>query len=55
MLGNGRCKVNPEKFQNDMTTFSSKDDIYVLLIHLGYLTFDKNTSEASFIPNLEIS
>ncbi len=54
MLGNGRCKVNPEKFQNDMTTFSSKDDIYVLLIHLGYLTFDKNTSEA-FIPNLEIS
>lgn len=54
MLGDGRCRVNPETFQNDMTTFTSKDDIYALLIHLGYLTFDESTSEA-FIPNLEIS
>lgn len=54
MLGNGRCKVNPERFQNDMTTFASKDDIFALLIHLGYLTYDEKTGEA-FIPNLEIS
>ena len=54
MLGNGRCKINTRKFQNDMTTFKTKDDVLTLLIHLGYLTYDKNTDEA-FIPNLEIN
>lgn len=54
MLGNGHCKINTRKFQNDMTTFRGKDDVLTLLIHLGYLTYDKNTSEA-FIPNLEIT
>lgn len=53
MLGNGRCKVNPRKFQNDMTTFSTKDDVLILLVHLGYLTFDEDTEEV-FIPNQEI-
>ena len=54
MLGNGRRKINTRKFQNDMTTFSSKDDILTLLIHLGYLTFDEATGEA-LIPNQEIA
>lgn len=54
MLGNGRCRINTRKFQNDMTTFKTKDDVLTLLIHLGYLTYDKNTDEA-FIPNLEIT
>lgn len=54
MLGNGRCKINPRKFQNDMTIFRTKDDVLTLLIHLGYLTFDEKTEEA-FIPNQEIS
>lgn len=54
MLGNGKCKINPRKFQNDMTTFSSKDDILTLLIHLGYLTFDESKEEA-FIPNQEVA
>ena len=53
MLGNSPCPVNTRKFQNDMTTFSTKDDILTLLIHLGYLTYDKKNSTAS-IPNLEI-
>lgn len=53
MLGNGRCKINPTKFQNDMTTFSTKDDILTLLIHLGYLTYDEKTEEA-FIPRCVI-
>lgn len=53
MLGGGRCKVNPRRFQNDMTTFSSKDDVFILLVHLGYLTFDEDSEEV-FIPNLEI-
>ncbi len=54
MLGNARCKVNTRKFQNDMTTFQSKDDILTLLVHLGYLTCDRTTEEV-FIPNQEIA
>lgn len=53
MLGGTRCKINTRKFQNDMNTFSTKDDILTLLLHLGYLTFDEATEEA-FIPNQEI-
>ena len=54
MLGDGRCKINPRRFQNDMTTFSTKDDVLTLLLHLGYLTFDETTEEV-FIPNQEIA
>lgn len=36
-----------------MTTFSTKDDILTLLVHLGYLTYDKKNHAVS-IPNLEI-
>ena len=54
MLGNIPYKVNTRKFQNDMTSFSSKDDILTLLVHLGYLTFDESTEEV-YIPNQEVS
>lgn len=54
MLGNAHCKINPRKFQNDMTTFRTKDDVLTLLVHLGYLTYDKTTEEV-FIPNQEIA
>ena len=53
MLAGGRVGINPERFQNDMTTFSSKDDVLTLLVHLGYLAFDSEHSEV-FIPNAEI-
>lgn len=54
MLGNGRCIIDPSTFQNDMTTFQIKDDILTLLVHLGYLTYDKQTKEVS-IPNQEVT
>ena len=54
MLGNGRCKVNAYKFQNDMTTFKTKDDVLTLLVHLGYLAYDEEKGEV-FIPNQEIA
>ena len=54
MIGNGRCQINTRKFQNDMTTFKTKDDVFTLLVHLGYLTFDKRREEV-FIPNLEVA
>lgn len=54
MLGGGRCKIDPTTFQNDMTTFHTKDDVLTLLIHLGYLTYDEQTGDV-WIPNREIA
>ena len=54
MLGSMHCKIDPSTFQNDMTTFKTKDDVLTLLIHLGYLTYDTQKEE-TFIPNHEIS
>lgn len=53
MLGGQPCKLDSTTFQNDMTTFKTRDDVFTLLIHLGYLTYDKQKREA-FIPNQEI-
>ena len=53
-LGNGQCEINTWKFQNDMTTFKTKDDVLTLLIHLGYLAYDE-TKEKTYIPNQEIA
>ena len=52
-MDGGRLSINISKYQNDMTTFQSKDDIYTLLIHLGYLGYDAEEEEI-FIPNSEI-
>lgn len=54
MLGGGKCRINPQKFQNDMTNLKSKDDVMTLLIHLGYLAYDSRTREV-YIPNQEIA
>lgn len=53
MIAGEKVKINPEKFQNDMTTFKSADDVLTLLVHLGYLTFDFHTKEV-WIPNSEV-
>ena len=53
MLAGGSCKINPYKFQNDMVSFKSKDDILTLLIHLGYLTYNQMRQEV-YIPNEEV-
>ncbi len=54
MVSGGRCKINPRRFQNDMTTFKSKDDVLTLLVHLGYLAYDKKKQEI-YVPNQEIT
>ena len=54
MLAGNRCRITTRKFQNDMINIGSKDDILTLLVHLGYLAFDSETSEI-FIPNLEVA
>ena len=53
LMDGGRVKVNLRRYQNDMTTFFSRDDVLALLIHLGYLGYDSETGEV-FIPNKEI-
>ena len=46
-------QIDTGSFQNDMTTFRSKDDVLTLLIHLGYLGYDFSHA-CVFIPNNEI-
>ena len=53
MISGEKATVNPDKFQNDMTTFKSADDVLTLLIHLGYLTYDDEHREI-WIPNNEV-
>ena len=53
MLAGEQIRIHTDRFQNDMTTFESKDDVLTLLVHLGYLAYDRTTSEV-FIPNMEI-
>jgi hypothetical protein len=48
-----RVQTSAKRFQNDLYSFSSADDILTLLVHLGYLAYDEKTSEV-FIPNKEI-
>ena len=53
MIAGEHIPVNTAKFQNDMVTVNSVDDVLTLLIHLGYLTYDFDTKTA-WIPNKEI-
>ena len=53
MMNGGRICIDVTAYQNDMTTFHSKDDIFTLLVHLGYLGYDNSKKEV-FIPNNEV-
>ncbi len=54
MLAGGRVKVNTTKFNNDISSIRSRDDVLTVLIHLGYLSLDWR-SEECYIPNREVS
>ena len=53
LMDGGRLRIDTSTYQNDMTTFTGRDDVLSLLIHLGYLGYDDEKSEV-FIPNCEI-
>ena len=36
-----------------MTTLKTKDDVFTLLVHIGYLGYDEDNKQV-FIPNQEI-
>ena len=54
MLGGARCKVDPKGFKNDLSEIHSRDDVLTVLIHLGYLSYDRAKSEC-YIPNFEVA
>ena len=51
MIAGEKISVNVGKFQNDMSTFNSADDVLTLLVHLGYLTYNEGKVR---IPNSEV-
>ena len=53
LLNGENIPVDASAFQNDMTTFASKDDVFTLLIHLGYLGYDQE-EKTCYIPNKEV-
>ena len=54
MLGGESVDVNITMYMNTMTDFVSKDDVFTYLIHLGYLSYDKNTKTCC-VPNSEVA
>jgi hypothetical protein len=54
MLAGGRCSVDSTMFSNDMSDVRSKDDVLTVLIHLGYLSYDRSQGEC-YIPNKEVA
>ena len=54
MLAGGRSNVDTTGFQNDLSVVHSKDDVLTILIHLGYLSYDRNEGKC-FIPNKEVA
>ena len=54
MLAGGRCSVDPTGFVNDMSVINSKDDVFTVLIHLGYLAYNSKKQEC-YIPNKEVA
>lgn len=53
MLSGSAIQIDIGAFQNDMTSFKSKDDVLTLLVHLGYLAYDE-AEQSVFIPNEEV-
>ena len=54
MLASDSVEINTGTFTNDMTIFTSKDDMLTLLVHLGHLTYDSERCTVS-IPNREVA
>ncbi|WP_439794759.1 PD-(D/E)XK nuclease domain-containing protein [Thomasclavelia cocleata] len=53
LLSGEKVNIQTTSFQNDMTSFKSKDDVFTLLVHLGYLAYNQDTKEVC-IPNKEV-
>lgn len=54
MLADVKCSVDPTGFANDMSSVNCKDDVFTVLIHLGYLAYDSDEGKC-YIPNKEVA
>ena len=54
LLSGERSFVDPAGFNNDISDIRNRDDVLTVLIHLGYLTYDRRQQEC-YIPNLEVA
>ncbi len=54
MLADEKVTVDTTKFQNDMSVIRSRDDVLTVLIHLGYLSYDRQKKTCR-IPNREVA
>ncbi|MCM1025171.1 MAG: ATP-binding protein [Roseburia sp.] len=53
LISGEEIEVDIDGFENDFETFRSRDDVLTLLIHLGYLTWNRRENTAR-IPNEEV-
>jgi hypothetical protein len=54
LLAGESCSVDTSSFQNDLNIVHSKDDVLTLLIHLGYLSYNRDNRTCK-IPNREVA
>jgi hypothetical protein len=54
MLAGDNIPIMVDTFQNDLFSFTTKDQLYTLLIHLGYLNYNKDEQTVN-IPNREVA
>ena len=54
MLSGESVPVSTTAFQNDMHVVNSRNDVLTVLIHLGYLAYDRDTNRC-YIPNKEVA
>ena len=53
MFSGYKVSVDTGSYDNTMTGFKSKDDVFTFLIHLGYLAYDADEQKC-YIPNREV-
>ena len=53
MLAGASCDVDVERFSRDITDIRNKNDVLSVLIHLGYLAYDRDT-QTCHVPNYEV-
>lgn len=53
LIAGEHLEIDVSGFENDFQTFHSDDDVLTLLVHLGYLAYDKDSSRVR-IPNEEV-
>ena len=53
LVAGERLTINPRKFDNDMREVNDADDVFTVLAHLGYVTYDEE-SDTVRVPNEEV-